>query len=136
MINLVKLCVGAKTVQDLIDWQKRYGDGPAEHVTRMWPKRKAEILDGGSLYWVFKGTILARQPILDLRERIDPEGTRRCAIILGRDPVLVTPTPRKAFQGWRYLDPQDAPADLPRGRTPEVPLPPKLARELAELGVI
>ena len=69
-VHLVKLCVGAEAVSDLEDWQRspraKGPDGLPRHITRMWPKRAAEILDGGSLYWVFKGMILCRQRILRL----------------------------------------------------------------------
>ena len=44
--------------------------------------------------------------------------------------------PRRAFQGWRYLKPTDAPADLGKGREDCVEMPPKLRRELAELGLL
>ncbi|MBT8476513.1 MAG: DUF1489 domain-containing protein, partial [Alphaproteobacteria bacterium] len=61
--NLIKLCVGAERVEDLLNWQKqpraKGPDGNPRHVTRMWPKREAELLDGGSIYWVFKGVVLA-----------------------------------------------------------------------------
>ncbi|NBX42044.1 MAG: DUF1489 family protein [Rhodobacteraceae bacterium] len=109
-INLVKLCVGAEEVQDLLDWQKNpRALGPSglpRHVTRMWPKREAEILAGGSLYWVFKGLILCRQKILALEEVDRGDGIRRCGIVLEQDVTRVTPTPKRPFQGWRYLFPQ------------------------------
>ena len=90
-------------------------DGLPRHVTRMWPKRAEELLAGGSLYWVFKGSILARQCILRLDEAMGADGIARCAIVL--DPHVVrthaatTPTGSK---GWRYLKAEDAPPDLPK----------------------
>ena len=136
-LHIVKLCVGAEAVDDLIRWQKeRYPAGNPVHVTRMWPKREAEILSGGSLYWVFKGLILARQRLLGFEERDHGDGIRRCGFVLERDVVLTHPMPRRPFQGWRYLTPADAPPDLPAGRAAELPLPPKLARELAEMGLL
>ncbi|PJN93725.1 hypothetical protein CNY89_18825 [Amaricoccus sp. HAR-UPW-R2A-40] len=84
-LHLLKLCVGADTVEDLLDWQAaRRAEAPDRalaHVTRMWPKREAELLDGGSLYWVFKGLILARQPLLGLAPREGADGIRRCALL-------------------------------------------------------
>ena len=140
MIHLIKLSVGTQSVEDLTRWHQsaaaRTTDGLPCHVTRMWPKRQAEILDGGSIYWVIKGAILCRQRVLRLDERIGADGLRRCAIVL--DPVLV-PTQsslRRPFQGWRYLNPQDAPADLPKSRAGEAPLPEALNNALAEIGVI
>lgn len=136
-LNLVKLCVGAEGPEDLLDWQRqRYGDDHAQHVTRMWPKREAELLDGGSIYWVFKGIMLARQAILQLDERIGEDGIRRCALVLDRDLVRVTAVPRRPFQGWRYLKGEDAPADLPGLRGAEDPLPPAVAAALAEMGLV
>ena len=114
-INILKLCVGADSVEDLTSWQEsqqpRWPAGRAVHVTRMWPKREAEVLAGGSLYWVIKGTILDA-------EVIRTEGAAR-----------------RPFQGWRYLDPAESPRDLPKGRAREEALPPSLAQALAEIGL-
>lgn len=134
--HLLKLCVGAEKVEDLIEWQAaRFADGPAMHVTRMWPKRDAEILDGGSLYWVFKGLVLARQKVLGLEEIIGDDGIHRCAILLDRDVIRTEAMPRRAFQGWRYLAPNDAPSDIVKGRTREEPLPRELMAALTEMGL-
>ena len=95
-----------------------------------------ELLAGGSIFWVFKGVMLARQRIMGLDEHFRDDGIRRCALILDRDVIRVSAVPRRAFQGWRYLTPPDAPPDLPAGRAAESPLPPKLARELAEMGLL
>lgn len=138
MINLLKLCVGADSVEDLLDWQRQerphWPEGRAVHVTRMWPKREAEVLEG-SLYWVIKGVILCRQRILDLQEVNLGDGIPRCALILDLEVIRTEAAPRRPFQGWRYLDPKEAPRDLPKGRAKDDPLPPKLAQALAELGL-
>lgn len=134
-LNLMKLCVGAEGPEDLALWQRRFGDAPARHVTRMWPKREAELLDGGSIFWVFKGVMLARQRILALEPVEGADGITRCGLILDRDLVRVAALPRRPFQGWRYLDGKDAPADLPKGRAAEEPLPPTIAAALAEMGL-
>lgn len=136
-LHMMKLCVGAPHPESLERWQaERFGGGPAEHITRMWPKRAEELLAGGSIFWVFKGTMLARQRILDLQQRTGGDNITRCALILDREVIRVSAVPRRAFQGWRYLTPADAPPDLPAGRAAELPLPPKLARELAEMGLL
>ncbi len=136
MVNLLKLCVGAENVEDLIAWQaRRYGTGPAMHVTRMWPKRAQDILNGGSLYWVFKGVILARQKVTGLEEEIGADGITRCAIMLDPNVVRTEGAARRPFQGWRYLKPEDAPRDLPQGRAREEALPHDLAQALAEIGL-
>jgi len=138
-IHLVKLCVGADGVEDLLDWQTtaraKGPDGLPVHVTRMWPKRADELLAGGSLYWVIRGAILARQRVLRLDERRGADGILRCALVLDRAVVRTEAAPRRPFQGWRYLDPADAPRDLPAARLHEEPLPHDLATALAELGL-
>ena len=143
-VNLVKLCVGADAVDDLRHWQmgriaQRNAAGldpRPRHVTRMWPKRADEILDGGSLYWVFKGAILARQSIEALEEVIGDDGIRRCAIIMSPEIVLVEGRPRRPFQGWRYLSASDAPSDLTNQSGDALGLPPELAIALNEIGVV
>jgi len=138
-VNLLKLCVGAEKVEDLLDWQAsaraKGPDGLPRHVTRMWPKRDAEVLSGGSIYWVFKGVVLARQLILRFDEVRGADGILRCGLVLEPRVHRTEPQPRRAFQGWRYLDPADAPRDLPAARAKEPDLPPKLQAALAEIGV-
>ncbi len=138
-IHLVKLCVGAESVEDLAAWQRQRRaqgpDGAPVHVTRMWPKRADDLLDGGSLYWVIKGAILARQRVVRLEERTGGDGHRRCAIVLDPDIIRTQAATRRPFQGWRYLRPEDAPADLPERRAGDDALPPELDAALAELGL-
>lgn len=138
-VNLVKLCVGAEKVEDLANWQARpEAKGPDDrprHVTRMWPKRESALLDGGSLYWVFKGVILVRQRIEALEEVIGADGIRRCGIVLDPALVLTTARRKRPFQGWRYLAGKDAPPDLGPARGNETALPPRLQAALAEIGV-
>ena len=138
-INILKLCVGAESVEDLTDWQHsqraRWPAGVAMHVTRMWPKRAAEVTSGGSLYWVIKGVVLARQRILRLEEVFGADGIRRCGLVLDAEVIRTEPAPRRPFQGWRYLDPMESPRDLPKGRVAEDALPPELARALADIGL-
>jgi hypothetical protein len=124
-VNLIKLSVGTETVEGL-----------ARHVTRMWPKREAEILNGGSIFWVIKGAIQCRQRILRLDEQIGSDGIRRCAIVLDPQLVRTQSSLRRPFQGWRYLTTQDAPPDLPEGRENEEALPVELNQALAEIGVL
>ena len=138
-VNLVKLCVGADSVEDLADWQvsarAKGPDGLPRHVTRMWPKRAEALCCGGSLYWVIRGAILCRQRILRLDEVTDAEGTRRCGIVLDPEIRRTVAAPRRPFQGWRYLSAEDAPLDLRRQRADETPLPAPLQAALAEIGV-
>jgi len=113
---------------------KKRGQKPElKHTTRMVPKRHAELLHGGSLYWVIKGSVAVRQRLLDIRPFVDKEGVPRCHLVLDKDIVMVAPRPRRAFQGWRYLPGKEAPPDI--GKTAR-DLPDKLRRELAELGLL
>jgi hypothetical protein len=138
-LNILKLCVGAESVEDLEQWQREHRHlwpaGRTEHITRMWPKREAEVLDGGSLYWVIKGAILARQRILALEPRRGSDGIERCALVLGTEVIRTEAAPRRPFQGWRYLSPEDSPRDLPKGRAKDDTLPDELARALADIGL-
>jgi hypothetical protein len=143
-LNILKLCVGADSVEDLEAWvatcleeRRRKGEPPEHwHTTRMMPTRGAEIVDGGSLYWVVKGNVQCRQLITEIRPFTDAEGIKRCKLML--DPTIVRTDwqPRRAFQGWRYLKQADAPADLGKGKAGMAEMPPKLRLELAELGLL
>lgn len=138
-VNLLKLCVGTETVEELSAWQDMrrnlWPDTMPRHITRMWPKRESEVLNGGSLYWVFKGVILARQQITAFEERRGEDGILRCALVLNPEIHRTEAAPRRPFQGWRYLTVEDAPRDLPKGRNTEEALPPELARALADIGL-
>lgn len=137
-LHLIKLCVGAEKVEDLTEWQAsaraKGPDGLPRHVTRMWPKRADKLLDGGSLYWVIKGLVLARQRIVRLDEVDRGDGKKRCGIVM--DPIVyrTESVPKRPFQGWRYLNGTDAPRDLSLDRANE-DLPPTLMAALAEIGV-
>jgi hypothetical protein len=138
-VNLLKLCVGAEAVEDLLAWQRtpraKGPDGLPRHVTRMWPKREAELLAGGSLYWVFKGLVLCRQRVLRLDEVTGVDGITRCGIVLDPAVTRTRPLPKRPFQGWRYLQPADAPDDMGTPRGEDTALPPALEAALAEIGV-
>ena len=137
-VNLIKLSVGTESVDSLREWHKtpraQGKDGLPRHVTRMWPKREADLLQGGSIYWVIKGFIQARQRIVRLDEVFGDDGIRRCAIVLDPELIRTTSAARRPFQGWRYLEAENAPVDLPRARANE-DLPPSLMNALAEIGV-
>lgn len=136
-VHLLKLSVGSESVESLAEWQawRLKQEGRLYHTTRMRPKRREEVLDGGSIFWVIKGMILCRQKVTDLEEFVDEENINRCRIMLHKDLVPVRPIPRRAFQGWRYFDVKDAPPDLSRSAV-KSDMPPKMRHELAELGLI
>lgn len=129
-LHMIRLCVGCDTIDDLLEWH-RDGAKPWFLHTKMTPKRADELLDGGSIYRIFKGLILCRQQITGVR-KVGEGVTSRCEIALDPEIIRVIPTPRRAFQGWRYLDPKDAPVDLNLGTDDEIPA--DLARQLREVG--
>ena len=143
MMHLIKLSVGVATLEELESyrnerahwWGLDYGEDVHVHRTRTMPKRRSEIEGIGSIYWVISGVIRARQPILRFAEAIDKDGIPRCDIIMAPDMVRVMPRPRQPFQGWRYLDPKDAPPDLGTAGFAEEG-DEELALELSRLGLI
>ena len=143
-LHLIKLCVGCDSVRDLESWikqklkeKRKRGEKPEHiHRTRMVPKRAAELVDGGSLYWVIRGEIMCRQCIRAIRPFRDKDGVGRCGVVLEPKVVLVAPRPFRAFQGWRYLAPKDAPPDLDRAAPGAAAMPEKMRRELRELGLM
>ena len=143
-LHLIKLCVGCDSVRDLEDWikqklreKRKRGEKPERiHTTRMVPKRAAELVDGGSLYWVIRGEMMCRERILDVRPFVDKDGVGRCELVLDPKVVLVEPRPYRAFQGWRYLEAKDAPRDLEKAAPGAAAMPEKMRRELRELGLM
>jgi hypothetical protein len=142
LLHLIKLSVGTESLADLAEWQtarlaqmRAAGKTPElVHVTRQTPKRAAELLDGGSIYWVVKGFVVARQKLLDLRP-LEVNGIAHCGIVYEAELMPVRNQPRRAFQGWRYLQQKDAPADMPPGSGHE-DLPEHMREELRALGLL
>jgi len=120
-IHLIKLSVGSESVADLAEWQaarlkqlQRKGLAPELiHITRQMPKRSEELLNGGSIYWVIKGFVCARQRLLELRPLM--RDVPHCGLVYDKEMVRVSPRPHRPFQGWRYLNPKDAPPDITKG---------------------
>ena len=141
-LHLIKLCVGCDSVKDLTDWirekRRRTRGKTTEHIhtTRMVPKRAAELIDGGSLYWVIRGEVMCRQRLIAVRSFVDKDGVGRCRLALVPKLVLVEPRPWRAFQGWRYLAAADAPRDLDRAAPGARDMPEAMRRELRELGLL
>jgi hypothetical protein len=143
-VHLLKLCVGVDTVAELKAWQdeklKRLARARKTpelcHRTLQTPRRRDEVLDGGSLYWVIKGFVLARQRVLDLRSDTKEDGTQCCGIVLDAALVSTRPHPRRAFQGWRYLDAADAPPDVQAVEAGDEEMPRAMREDLRELRLI
>lgn len=143
-LHLLKLCVGADSLQDLRDWVNERSltamaaglEPHTTHTTRMVPKRVEELLNGGSLYWVIKGQVSARQPLLGIETFTGADGIGRCHLVLGPEIIETVPQPKRPFQGWRYLTAEDAPKDLSSIGDDAAAMPEDLRRELAELGLL
>jgi hypothetical protein len=141
-LHLIKLCVGVSTIDELVEYvksdiaeQRRRGLKPEDsHTTRMFPQRAAELLDGGSLYWVIRGKVQARQPLIAIHPVTGTDGIQRCKLVFEPKVIATEWQPRRAFQGWRYLSAEDAPRDL--SDASKRALPAQLRIELAELGLL
>ncbi len=135
-VHLKKLSVGSQSLENLRVWQElRLSEtGRLIHVTRNRPRRAEEILDGGSIYWIIKGVMSARQNIIDLAEVQRADGRVSCGLVLSPNLVATVPTKMRIFQGWRYLETEDAPADLTD--PVDESMPPALVAELRDLGVL
>jgi len=140
MLHLTKLCVGITDIADLRQHQAaRLARGEAlRHRTRSFPRRAAEVIDGGSLYWVISGATVVRQRVIDIVEDQWEDGSKCAALMFAPDLVAVAARPTRPFQGWRYLDPAAAPRDLAVGQGAEGSdaLPAKLRRDLEHLGLL
>lgn len=135
-IHMVKLCVGADNIDDLVSWQQRLLKtlpNPVHH-TRMTPKRRDEMLAGGSIYWVIKRAIRARQRIIDIRNFDDETGRSMCELVFDPEIIRTYAQPKRPFQGWRYLKPGAAPRDL-NSKENAVDLPEGLDEALKQAGV-
>ena len=143
-LHLMRLAVGIRDIEHLASVQakrkriqlpKRGGKAVPSYTTHM-PKRTEELLDGGSLYWVIKGWMRVRQRLLGFRPYVDDEGRTRCMLLLDPKLVPALPTAYRAFQGWRYLEAANAPADLAQAGKGAAKMPPKMLAELRALGLL
>lgn len=135
MVHLIKLAAGCDGIDMLKAFQaeRLRAFGTVFHLTRMMPKRGDELCAGGSIYWVIKGQLAARQRIVAVETDQDDEGRSRCRLILDPEVVEVEPRPARPFQGWRYLEDKDAPRDRRPGDSAP---PPEMAEELRRLGLL
>jgi hypothetical protein len=140
MLHLTKLAVGARDIAHMREYQaeRLAGEGVLFHRTRNFPRRAEEVVAGGSMYWVVAGALAVRQRIVEIREDQWNDGSACASLILDPALVAVRARPTKPFQGWRYLQAADAPADLAAiaAAEGEDALPPHLLRELRELCLI
>jgi len=144
-LHLIKLAVGCDSVKEL---KQRVAERTSAakkkglpqhhvHITRMVPKRTEEILAGGSLYWVIRGEIAAREKIIAIEPFRDRDGIGRCRLVMQPKVIAVSPRPMRPFQGWRYFTEDAAPPDLGKTSAGSVAaMPEPLRRELRDLGLL
>lgn len=141
-LHILKVAAGTGSLSDLrqIVQQYAYNDpelGRIMHMTsRNTPKRAAEVLDGGSVFWIIKRKIVARAPMVAIREIERSDGRKGCQMCIRPDVIATVPQPKRGFQGWRYFRPENAPGDLVSGDTDSGTGSPELAAELRSLGLI
>jgi hypothetical protein len=143
-LHLIKLAVGCESVKELKGWvaermqtaKKKGLPRHHIHITRMTPKRDEELLAGGSLYWVIRGEIAAREKIVAIEPFRDRDGIGRCRLVMRPTVIAVSPRPMRAFQGWRYFTADAAPPDLGKSAASIAAMPEPLRRELRDLGLL
>ena len=144
-VNIVKLAVGIQSVEELALIQRQFLNQPGIHAnggfyhsTKLMPKKHEAIVKSGSLYWVIKGVICARQKILSITKQEDADGIKRCKIFLDNSIIKTAPVRKKPFQGWRYLKKNRTPADItdPVTTTFDDDIPLKVQQQLLEVGLL
>jgi hypothetical protein len=141
-IHLKKLAVGIESFDHLQQVQAARRQHAGDHApycitTRNSPKQRDALLDGGSLYWIIKGYICARQQVCDVQDHVDDAGKKYCLIQLAPDLVATAMHPHRPFQGWRYLAAADAPCDCPPGAAMNLAdMPADMQQALREMGVL
>lgn len=143
-LHLIKLAVGCESVKDLanrvaerVRAAKAQGLPPLHiHVTRMTPKRESELVPGGSIYWVIRGEIAAREKLMAIEPFRDRDGIGRCRLLMQPKVIAVAPRPMRAFQGWRYFTADATPPDLGKAAASIAAMPEPMRRELRELGLL
>ena len=144
-LHLIKLAVGCESVKEFKEWiaermlaaKKKGLPQHHIHVTRMTPKRVEDILAGGSLYWVIRGEIAAREKIIAIEPFRDRDGIGRCRLVMQPKVISVSPRPMRPFQGWRYLTDDSVPPDLGKSAAGSIAaMPEPMRRELRDLGLL
>ena len=142
--NFLRTGVGVESIEHLYEIQhghrqiKFNGENHAYLFTRRTPTRANDLINGGSVYWIIKRQICARQTIADIQTLKDEDDKPFCHVIMNQQIYLTQPVAHKHIQGWRYLSPEKAPKDIglftPNNRPDDIP--PELAAELAEAGLL
>lgn len=135
-VHLLKIAVGIESLEHFRQRMKARRGKTFTHYTRHMPKRAGEVLDGGSLYWIVKGYIAVRCPIVGLEEAVLEDKGPHCGIVMKTELIPVVPQPRRPHQGWRYLEAEDAPPDLAGFGRGGAEMPAEMAAELRALGLL
>ncbi len=139
-VHILKLCVGIDSIEHLTEVRRGrepllYNGTPCNfHITRFRPKRAAEILDGGSIYWIIRGFVQLRQRIIAL-DPIETDSGTKCKIIMDARIFRTESQPRRPHQGWRYLETPDAPGDIAEPEKTD-DMPEEISRTLREMGLL
>ncbi|MFV3130752.1 DUF1489 family protein [Niveispirillum sp. KHB5.9] len=138
-IHFLRLAVGADSLQSMRDWRRDHqitwsGRPVVPTYTKRAPTRQAELLDGGCIYWVVKGFVQCRQRFVGFDQIRDTDGSDYCRMLMDPELIETQAMPKRPFQGWRYLKPEDAPPDLAEGQGGDA-LPEHLLAELRALGL-
>ena len=140
-LHIVKVAAGISSLNRLkeIVAQYSYDDpdlGPIMPMSSRNRPQRPEVTDGGSVYWIIKGKIVARATIVAIRDEERVDGRKGCQICVAPKVIQTVPFLKRGFQGWRYLKPEDAPADMITGDGEEGSGSAELAAELQELGLL
>lgn len=135
-VHLLKIAVGIESLDHFRQRMKARRTKTFTHYTRHMPKRAEEVLAGGSLYWIVKGHIAVRCPIVGLEEAVLENKGPHCGIVMKTELIPVLPQPRRPHQGWRYLESEDAPPDIAKLGKGAAEMPPELMAELRSLGLL
>ena len=138
MLHIVKMAVGVRDLAHLAEIQqaRAKSDPPLRHKTRNSPKRAEELTAGGSLYWVINRAILVRQRITGIIRDHWDDGSACAGLVLDPELIRVAARAAKPFQGWRYLNAADAPADLGAPSSGSDELPEALRLALSQLALL
>jgi hypothetical protein len=142
--NFLRTGVGVDSIHHLHDIQSSYRhivhqkQDCAFLTTRRTPTRVNDLINGGSVYWIIKRQICARQIIVDIQTLKDEEDKNYCVILMDKKLILTQPLNHRHIQGWRYLPPEKAPTDIGTFDPSiiEDDMDPDMAKDLAEAGLL
>jgi hypothetical protein len=132
-LNMTRIAFGAENADHLRQrLEVNAVGGEVRLTTRYLPKRHAEMV-GGSLFWILKHTLIGRSPLLGFMDN----GEGRTWIRLQPELIAVRALPKRAHQGWRYLEKANAPPDLAAGEINDSdPMPPRMLSKLIGMGLV